>query len=115
MDVPVIGETWGEIPPSRSTSASWRDVLSSKSVSPPNRAPRKTPSGCKASLICTRTPGKSLTQCKLRQDTIASCELGRTVCSRFSSSATIRSTLTVKAIVKNDEKIEQRCKYTLEF
>lgn len=70
---PVMGEMWGEIPPSRSTSASWSDVLesselrgekicggfylSSKRVSPPNIAPRKRPSGCKASLICIITPG----------------------------------------------------------
>lgn len=65
---PVIGETWGEMPPSRSTSASWSDVLrntvmsgiriviltlqpthlSSNKVSPPNIAPRKRPSGFNA-------------------------------------------------------------------
>ena len=68
--------------------------LSSKRVSPPRRAPRNTPSGRRASLICTRTPGRSLTQCKLMQDTIASCEfLGMTSRSR-SSSACIRSTST---------------------
>jgi hypothetical protein len=33
-----------------------RSYLSSKSVSPPNRAPRKRPSGRSASLICTSTP-----------------------------------------------------------
>lgn len=73
---PVIGDTRGEIPPSRSSSASCSDALregtlefrmpkdkkaklmnlSSNKVSPPNIAPRKSPSGRKASLICTRAP-----------------------------------------------------------
>lgn len=72
---PVMGEICGEMPPSRSTSASCKDVLSSNRVSPPNSAPRKTPSGCNASLIWTSAPGRSLTQWRLRHDTIASCEL----------------------------------------
>ena len=64
---PVIGEICGEMPPSRSISANCSDVLvrqftsesrifwlshlSSNNVSPPKRAPRNTPSGCRASLI----------------------------------------------------------------
>lgn len=75
--IPVIGDTRGEIPPSLSASASCNDVLnhlsqllsatarekpinlSSKSVSPPKSAPRKTPSGFNTSLICTSTPEES--------------------------------------------------------
>lgn len=37
-------------------------------------------------------PGRSFTQCKLRQDTMASCEFGGMFSRSFSSSACIRST-----------------------
>jgi hypothetical protein len=30
--IPVIGDTWGEIPPSRSISASWSAVLAPVSI-----------------------------------------------------------------------------------
>lgn len=73
-----------------------RAYRSSNSVSPPNIAPRNTPSGCKASLICTRTPGRSFTQCKPRQETIASWELRGIASSNLSSSAFTRLTSTGK-------------------
>lgn len=98
---------------SRAKDLNCYQYLSSNNVSPPNIAPRNRPSGCRASFICTRVPasrvynedgrgtqmfwpGRSLTQCKLRQETIASWEFWGMLCKRFSSSACSRSTLTAQ-------------------
>lgn len=44
-DTATNGDTWGENPPSLSSSASCKEQRSSYRVSPPNIAPMKTPSG----------------------------------------------------------------------
>ena len=56
VDVPVIGETCGEIPPSRSNSASCKAVRSSNKESPPNNAPMNTPSSFSVCRIWISVP-----------------------------------------------------------
>lgn len=70
----VKGDMCGEIPPLRSSSASWREERNSKSVSPPNMEAMKTPSGFRLRLILAKQPGKSFTQCRLRLEMTRSRE-----------------------------------------
>ena len=67
-----IGETVGLRPPSLSDSAKLRHMRNSYKESPPNAAPRNTPSGHKLSLQALNVASISLTQCKLQLFTIRS-------------------------------------------
>jgi hypothetical protein len=64
------GETRIAAPPRVSSSAARRERRSSVSVRPPSAMPMNSPSGFSARRIWISAPGRSLTQCRLRAETI---------------------------------------------
>ncbi len=70
------GETWVETPPLRSRSASWREVRSSNSESPPSMAARNGESGCRMRAIWAKIDGSSLIQCMDNEESAAEKEAG---------------------------------------
>ena len=65
-----------ERPPERSSSASWREVRSSKRESPPSIAARKGESGVRMRAIWERWEGRSLIQWREREERMAEKEEG---------------------------------------
>ena len=68
----TAGATLRPAPPSSSSSARSSASRSSASVAPPGSAARNRPSGFSTRPICSSVPGRSLTQCRLKQDSTRS-------------------------------------------